>query len=104
MSHLKKNWFQIYTQGGLLTIIIRYWEIFPKVQALEQCETKFGLKWSIVYLKKNKTNCEEKRWGLGSMVDLILYRNRKNSEKKWVWSQRWFWLYTGKDRIDRGKL
>ena len=33
---------------------------------------------------------EEKRGGLGSTVDLILYRNRTNcEEKRWGWSQRW---------------
>ena len=33
---------------------------------------------------------KEKRGGLGSTVDLILYRNRTNcEEKRWGWSQRW---------------
>ena len=33
---------------------------------------------------------EEKRGGLGSTVDSILYRNRTNCEEKiWGWSQRW---------------
>ena len=33
---------------------------------------------------------KEKRGGLGSTVDLILYRNRTNcEEKRWGWSQWW---------------
>ena len=54
----------------------------------------FGANGGFGYTKEKREliveKYEEKRGGLGSTVDLILYRNRTNcEEKRWGWSQRW---------------
>merc|ERR1712168_1461843 len=51
---------------------------------VEKYEEKRGGLGSTVdlILYRNRRNCEEKRWGLERTVDLILYRNRTNCEEK----------------------
>ena len=46
---------------------------------------------------------EKKRWGLASIVDLTLYRNKR--KKRWVLAQLWIWFdmkYEEKQRKKRG--
>ena len=45
-----------------------------------------------------------KNIGVEQMVDLLYKGIESLKKKEGVWSQRWIWLYKGKERIDSGEV